>query len=293
SAKPLAITGRYSAAAKGTIKLRGKVAGRDFVREIPVNFPESESKHDVLATLWARTKIDDLMMQGDNNPEQRDINESLREQITQLGLQYKLMTQYTSFVAVEEKIITDGSTPRRVEVPVEMPEGVSYEGVFGEKKELRKDMIGATRQRSNMQMLQMSPGTVSETVTVQGNAPRLETSPTQSSADLSRRIERDKEEPKAATPKLHASLTSLVQKAAKNDRSLTADETKFAANGKADIQIWLVNKTPQAIAELKKLGFVVTSDPQGSNLIVGQIAIEKLAKLTELASVRFIAPYYR
>ena len=41
------------------------------------------------------------------------------------------MTQFTSFVAVEEKTVTEGGAPRRVEVPVEMPEGMSYEGVFG------------------------------------------------------------------------------------------------------------------------------------------------------------------
>ncbi len=34
------------------------------------------------------------------------------------------MTQFTSFVAVEEMIVTDGGQPRRIDVPVEMPEGV-------------------------------------------------------------------------------------------------------------------------------------------------------------------------
>ena len=55
----------------------------------------------------------------------------IRESITQLGLEYRLMTQFTSFVAVEETIVTSGGQPRRIDVPVEMPEGVSYEGVFG------------------------------------------------------------------------------------------------------------------------------------------------------------------
>ena len=55
----------------------------------------------------------------------------LSEAITQLGLDYRLMTQFTSFVAVEEMTVTDGGQPRRIEVPVEMPEGVSYQGVFG------------------------------------------------------------------------------------------------------------------------------------------------------------------
>ena len=53
------------------------------------------------------------------------------------GIDYRLMTQFTSFVAVEEKTVTEGGTPRRVEVPVEMPEGMSYEGVFGKENRLQ------------------------------------------------------------------------------------------------------------------------------------------------------------
>ena len=34
-------------------------------------------------------------------------------------------------------MITEGGAPRRVEVPVEMPEGMSYEGVFGSENRLQ------------------------------------------------------------------------------------------------------------------------------------------------------------
>jgi len=43
------------------IKLRGRRAGKPFVREIRVNLPAAEPRHDVLATLWARNRIDSLM----------------------------------------------------------------------------------------------------------------------------------------------------------------------------------------------------------------------------------------
>ena len=35
------------------------------------------------------------------------------------------MTQFTSFVAVEEMMVTDGGQPRRIDVPVEVPEGTT------------------------------------------------------------------------------------------------------------------------------------------------------------------------
>ncbi len=64
SAKPVILNGRYTKGASGTIKLKGKVGGQIFVREIPVNLPETESRHDVLATLWARKRIDELTSKG-------------------------------------------------------------------------------------------------------------------------------------------------------------------------------------------------------------------------------------
>ena len=39
------------------------MSGRDFVRDIPVEFSNAQTQHDVLATLWARTRVDELMSQ--------------------------------------------------------------------------------------------------------------------------------------------------------------------------------------------------------------------------------------
>jgi Ca-activated chloride channel family protein len=130
SAKPLVLTGRYTYGTQGTIRLTGRVGGQNFTREIPVVFPESQTEHDVLATLWARTRIDDLMSQDFNGIQSGNAKEDVKEAITQLGLEYRLMTQFTSFVAVEEMTVTDGGQPRRVDVPVELPEGVSREGIL-------------------------------------------------------------------------------------------------------------------------------------------------------------------
>jgi len=142
SAKPVVITGRYAGAGRANIKLRGRMSGRDFEREIPVELPENESRHDAIATLWARSSIDDLMSQDYAGIQNGIPREEIREKIIQRGLNFRLMTQFTSFVAVEEMTVTDGGEPRRIEVPVEMPEGVSHEGVFGDDKRFGKSMSG-------------------------------------------------------------------------------------------------------------------------------------------------------
>ena len=121
--KPLILSGRYTTPGKGTIRLKGKMAGQDFVREIPVEFPETESDHDVLATLWSRRKIDELMREELESYDQT-VKANKREEITSLGLQFKLMTPYTSFVAIDE-VIFSGSEPSRLVTGYQLTETVT------------------------------------------------------------------------------------------------------------------------------------------------------------------------
>jgi len=74
------------------------------------------------------------MSQDYNGAQQGNMKSDLQETITQLGLNYRLMTRFTSFVAVEEMIVTDGGIPRRIDVPIEIPEGVSREGILARKR---------------------------------------------------------------------------------------------------------------------------------------------------------------
>lgn len=127
SAKPVIVHGRFTGAGRGVIKLRGMAFGREVVREIPVNFPENEPGHDVLATLWARTRIDQLTLMEEDENYVGGEKEDLEKAILNLGLEYRLMTQYTSFVAVEDRVISDGGTPRKVEVPAGLSGGISEE----------------------------------------------------------------------------------------------------------------------------------------------------------------------
>jgi hypothetical protein len=60
--------------------------------------------------------------------------------------------------------------------------------------------------------------------------------------------------------------------------------------GKAEIQVWLTEKSEAALAEMKRLGFEVVLDSKGSKLIIGRLPIERLAALAELKTVRYIAP---
>ncbi len=442
SAKPLILTGRYTSAARGAIRLRGNLAGQNFVKEIPVELPESQTEHDSLATLWARTRIDDLMSQDYAGIQNDDPQPDMREAITQLGLEYRLMTQFTSFVAVEEMTVTDGGQPRRIDVPVEMPEGVSHEGVFGANESLRGDLKTARRTlgRHQLNIANVyskrrgatkskgvagggsygygagigpgqgagygpgSGGAVGGKVAQLGggNAPPPPPKPTplppskgvpQMSLDsgiavsggvlqgsASKKIQpaypaiakaarakgavqvqitvnesgevidarvinghpmlrdaalkaakqwRFKATELSGAPvktqgvltfnfgpgknatsgktipmtpmteeqfkqrlsaKTHPAVIAVIERLKNKDAKPGAEELKFTRDGKAEIQIWLVDKSAETINQLKKLGFETMLDPQSSKLIIGRLPIEKLAGLVELPAVRYIAP---
>jgi uncharacterized protein YegL len=123
SAKPVILHGRYTAGAIGVIRLRGKLAGQPYVREIAVNLPESNDANPALATLWARTRIDDLST-ARLNPSSERAGAELDAQITNIGLEFGLMTKFTSFVAVEDRLANPNGSPTTVAVPNVLPEGM-------------------------------------------------------------------------------------------------------------------------------------------------------------------------
>src|SRR5688572_5618629 len=137
SAKPVIVNGRYTKATSGTIKLKGKVAGQTYERTIKLDLPESEAANDVLATLWARRRVDELSMEALKGGPKAD---AANKEIEGLGLEFRILTSFTSFVAVEEQVVNSNGTPTKVEVPVAIPEGVDPEKA-GARKVEEKDAL--------------------------------------------------------------------------------------------------------------------------------------------------------
>ncbi len=310
SAKPVILTGRYTANGRGTIRLKGKMSGRDFVREIPVDF-SSSTQGEALATLWARTRVDDLMSQDFKGAQAGNMQDEVKQAITQLGLDYRLMTQFTSFVAVEEMIVTDGGQPRRIDVPVEVPEGVNRAGVFGQERE--KDSIAFGRgQFANAPMAR--PMVASKTGGVWGKSkggagggtgnvvagvasstpppPRAARVMADEAAPIDglRNLSPEEQKRVLFNAKFHPTVLAVIERLKNSKTSPSPEEAKFIHNGKAEIQIWLTEKSAETMARLKELGFEVVLDPKTAKLVIGRLSIEKLAALAELKSVRYVAP---
>ena len=148
--EPLIIVGQYNGSGSETVHLSGTVAGRRWNEDLRVVLPAHEEGNDVIATLWARKKIHDLNRQMYNSYGYIEQNQDIIDEITDTALDYQIMSEYTSFVAVCEEVRTgpDGN-PVTVQVPVNMPDGVSYEGVFGgERPEAIYNSSGSSLNRT-------------------------------------------------------------------------------------------------------------------------------------------------
>lgn len=97
--KPLILFGKWRGEPTGTITVRGKAGGEDYVQEISVADSTVDTEDESIRYLWARTKLDQLAGYGSIRND-----DSVKEEITQLGLDYNMTTPYTSFVAVVEEI---------------------------------------------------------------------------------------------------------------------------------------------------------------------------------------------
>ena len=264
SAKPVVVFGRYSGSVKGGIKLKGNLAGKPFERTIALNLPAAESGHDVIPTMWARTKVDDLMGQDLTGVQSGSMRGDLKEAVTKLGLDYALMTQFTSFVAVEESTVTEpGKPPRRIEVPVEMPEGVSYEGVYGERRLVKTAMMAAPVARGNYAV---TGGVVGGII---GGVPSAAPPPPP---------------PPSARPEM------AVRDQAANAAWKISPALKNAGPGKIAVQVYVAEINDGVLKKLKDAGLELLQQQQSGTIVVGRIDASKLALLAKLTEVRFIAP---
>jgi hypothetical protein len=287
------------------IRLRGKTAGREFVREIPVDF-SAQPQHDVLATLWARTRVDDLMSQDFKGAQWGTMKEDVKQSIIKLGLDYRLMTQFTSFVAVEEMIVTDGGQPRRVDVPIEVPEGVNRSAVFGKDEErsisanfanpmvMNQSMVVTTRSAEKAKAPRRGSGGSGGSGQGVGGAtpppPKANVIAIDGLSDVdSRPLTPEQKQRADLLSRFHPSVLAVIDRL-KGKTLAAPDESKFVRNGKAEVQIWFTDKSDEAMAKLKELGFEIILDPKTAKMVIGRLPIEKLALLAELKTIRYEAP---
>lgn len=283
SSTPVVVKGQYRQGGRGTITLRGKTGEGKFERKINVTLPEKEPDNQVLASLWARAKVGHLMNQDLAAAQRGKPDPAVKEEILGLGLRFQLLTQYTSFVAVEHVRITEGGRSRTVAVPVEMPEGVSYEGVFGRNGLVGGRMGGWSRTAKIRTMYR--PARLQETLAPMPVA-------TEAVDEERAAGETKKPDPKRLIRmKLVGELFGLAEKVAKQakDGNLTVGKIQVKA-GRVEVRIQLTSLSDDVLKKLKKLGFKELGRAKSVKLLIGTIHVEQLEALAKLAEVRRVMP---
>ena len=128
--RPVILFGKWRGEAKGKLVIEGQTANGPFSQTLPIALPAAAATDGpaALRHLWARHRIASL-----SDQESLDGGDAFSKRITELGLRYSLLTQYTSFIAVDQVVRNpdpQGSTA--VNQPSPLPQGVSNLAVGAE-----------------------------------------------------------------------------------------------------------------------------------------------------------------
>ncbi len=128
--EPLVVVGRYDEPGRDEVTITGTLNGRHWESTVNVRLV-SRGGSEAADRLWARQKIHHLNRLVLDSGYRGKPADGLLEQIIGVSLDYSVLCEQTAFVAVDSYERTDGSNPETIGIPVNMPEGVSYSGIFG------------------------------------------------------------------------------------------------------------------------------------------------------------------
>ena len=115
--RPVLLYGKWRGEPRGQLVLEGQAATGTHTDVVPVRAPDADAS--ALRHLWARSRIQQL-----SDQEALEGGSGQRDAITALGLHYSLLTQYTSFIAIDQ-IVRTSEAAAPVNQPLPLPHGVS------------------------------------------------------------------------------------------------------------------------------------------------------------------------
>ena len=116
----LRVMARYERGGRHEIQVAGRVAGRRVRMPIALELPDPRMGHgpEALGITWARAQIEDRMIRYLAPDSGADEKWQLEQQVTELGLAHRLVTQWTSFVAVAREVVNPRGEAESADVSV-------------------------------------------------------------------------------------------------------------------------------------------------------------------------------
>ena len=105
----LIVFGHYFGSGRARVTLSGKISGQEKVYTTEFDFPDVALENPEIERLWAYSAIEKLTQDMEDFGEDPDMKNS----ITDMGVEYGLVTDYTSMVVVEEDVFQELGIDRR------------------------------------------------------------------------------------------------------------------------------------------------------------------------------------
>jgi Ca-activated chloride channel family protein len=129
ASRPVIVFGKYKGTAAGVVEISGYTAAGAYTAKLDINRDMERESNAALRYLWARHRIKTLADYNSLRPDDERVKE-----VTNLGLTYNLLTDYTSFVAIDSLVRNTTGESTSVVQPLPLPQGVSNYAVGGARQ---------------------------------------------------------------------------------------------------------------------------------------------------------------
>ncbi len=145
--RPVIVFGKYKGTPRGSVRISGFTGKGQYLTQLDIEPRMEDKTNTALRYLWARHRIRTL---ADYNNLSQNAERVL--EVTNPGLTYNLLPQYTSFIAIDSRVRNQGGDQTTVKQALPLPEGVSDLAVGGRARNKRVAMKSA----GNLQALGLS-----------------------------------------------------------------------------------------------------------------------------------------
>jgi Ca-activated chloride channel family protein len=121
----LRVLARYEGAGPRRLQVHARLAGKPVSLPLEIELPAEAPGPRALDVLWARGQVEDRMqayLDPSAGPARRA---ALRDEVIALGLAHRLVTRWTSFVAVARQVVNPGGQASEADVAVPQAKDVS------------------------------------------------------------------------------------------------------------------------------------------------------------------------
>lgn len=127
--QPVEIAGRVKALEnkpEPRLEVHGRMGGKEVTLSLAI--PREGAANLAVSRVWARARIDDLLEKAESGAAPAH---QLRGEIISLSIEHRLITPFTAFVAVDNRVVSEGGSSPVITISQPLPEGLEIGGFAG------------------------------------------------------------------------------------------------------------------------------------------------------------------